>query len=59
MTSAHRLIAILIIWAAVAFGSFSLVGSVLFAPAYFAPLGMAALLLTAVIATFIVVRERA
>jgi hypothetical protein len=59
MTSTHRLIAVFIIWAAVAFGSFYLVGSVLFTPAYFAPLGMVALLFAAVTATFIVVREHA
>jgi hypothetical protein len=58
MTSTHRLIAIFIIWAAVAFGSFYLIGSILFTPAYFASIGMAALLLSAVIATFIVVRGR-
>jgi hypothetical protein len=59
MTSTHRLIAVFIIWAAVAFSSFYLVSSVLFAPAYLAPFGMAVLLLAAVIATFIVVRAHA
>lgn len=59
MTSTHRLIAILIVWLAVAFGSFYFIGSVLFTPAYFAPLGVAVLLVAAVVATYIIVRERA